>query len=76
MHIGGSIWDMIKWRFLKRRLGLTKSEFKELKDNPRNVEIVAKAPELMRKTIVAEVVSSHGCNSEHKIGDKLYFDGF
>lgn len=76
MNIGGSIWQMVKWRFLKRRLGLSKSEFKEFKDNPRNVEIVSKAPTLMKKTIVAEVVSSNACNSEHKVGDKLYFDGF
>ena len=29
----------------------------------------------MNKTIVAEVVESHGCNSEHKVGDKFYLDG-
>jgi hypothetical protein len=25
----------------------------------------------MNKTIVAEVVESHGCNSQHRVGDKL-----
>ena len=29
----------------------------------------------MNKTLVAEVVESQGCNSRHKKGDKLYFDG-
>ena len=29
----------------------------------------------LEKTIVVEVVESHGCNSKHKVGDKLYFDG-
>jgi uncharacterized repeat protein (TIGR04076 family) len=24
---------------------------------------------------VLEVVESHGCNSQHKVGDKFYFDG-
>jgi uncharacterized repeat protein (TIGR04076 family) len=24
--------------------------------------------------IVVEVVESHGCNSQHKVGDKFYFD--
>jgi hypothetical protein len=32
------------------------------------------APELLKKTIVVEVIDSHGCNSKHKVGDKLYFD--
>jgi len=29
----------------------------------------------MNKTIIAEVVESHGCNSQHKVGDKFIFDG-
>jgi uncharacterized repeat protein (TIGR04076 family) len=29
----------------------------------------------MKKTIVAEVVASHGCNTRHQVGDKFYFDG-
>ena len=37
--------------------------------------VMAKAPELMQKTIIAEVVSAHGCNSGHKVGDRFYFDG-
>jgi uncharacterized repeat protein (TIGR04076 family) len=30
---------------------------------------------LLDKTIVLEVVDSHGCNSQHTVGDKFYFDG-
>jgi uncharacterized repeat protein (TIGR04076 family) len=29
----------------------------------------------MNKTIVLKVVESHGCNSQHKVGDTFYFDG-
>jgi uncharacterized repeat protein (TIGR04076 family) len=29
----------------------------------------------MKKTIVAEVVASCGCNSQHKVGDKFVMDG-
>ncbi len=29
----------------------------------------------MNKTFIVEVVESHGCNSQHKVGDKFYFDG-
>ena len=35
----------------------------------------AQLPDLMDKTIIVEVVDSHGCNSQHEVGDKLYFDG-
>jgi uncharacterized repeat protein (TIGR04076 family) len=45
------------------------------RSNPKNTDIVSKAPALMNKTIVAEVVSSHGCNSQHRVGDRFYFDG-
>ncbi len=38
-------------------------------------DIISKAPALMNKTVVIEVVDSHGCNSQHKVGDKFYFDG-
>ena len=63
------------WEFLKEHLGYNDEEMKKFRDNPRNEEILSKGPELMSKTIVAEVVESHGCNSQHKVGDKLYFDG-
>jgi len=45
------------------------------KENKRNIDVLSKAPALMNKTIVVEVVQSHGCSSQHKKGDKLYFDG-
>lgn len=48
---------------------------KKFRENPRNEAVLQKAPVLMGKTIVAEVVESKGCNSRHKVGDKFYFDG-
>jgi len=63
------------WKDYQNRLGYSDEEIKQFKKNPRNVDIVSKAPALMEKTIVVEVVESHGCNSRHKVGDKFYFDG-
>ena len=63
------------WGFFKKHLGYNDEEMKKFRENPRNEEILSKAPGLMNKTIVAEVVESHGCNSQHKVGDKFYFDG-
>ena len=63
------------WKFLQQRLGYTDEEMKLFRENPRNEDIISKAPALMDKTIVVEVVDSHGCNSQHKVGEKFYFDG-
>lgn len=63
------------WRLMQEHLGYNDEEMKKFRENPRNEDVLSKAPALMNKTIIAEVVESHGCNSQHKIGDKLYFDG-
>ena len=59
---------------MKKQLGYTSEEMKTFRANPKNEHVVSKAPELSEKMIVAEVIRSHGCNSQHKTGDKLYFD--
>jgi uncharacterized repeat protein (TIGR04076 family) len=64
-----------QWKFMQKHLGYTDKEMKIFKKNPRNADVLSKAAALMNKTIIAEVVESHGCNSHHKIGDKFYFDG-
>jgi uncharacterized repeat protein (TIGR04076 family) len=61
--------------FFQEHLGYTDEEISEFMENPRNQKILAKAPELLKKTIVFEVIESHGCNTQHKVGDKIYFDG-
>jgi uncharacterized repeat protein (TIGR04076 family) len=63
------------WKFMQKHLGYTDEELEIFRSNPKNEEIVSKAPALMGKTIVAEVVASHGCNSQHQVGEKFYFDG-
>jgi len=49
--------------------------WRKFKKNPNNEDVVSKAPAMMDRTIVFEVVASHGCASQHKVGDKFYFDG-
>ncbi len=61
--------------FFQEHLGYTNEEISEFMKNPRNQKILAKAPGLLKKTIIFEVIESHGCNSQHKVGDKIYFDG-
>jgi len=67
--------DESVWQFMKKHLSYNDEEMKKFRENPRNVDVLAKAPELLNKTIVVEVVESKGCNSQHKVGDKFIFDG-
>ncbi len=63
------------WNFYQKHLGYNDDEMKKFRGNQRNADVISKAPALMNKTIVIEVVEAHGCNSRHKAGDKFYFDG-
>ncbi len=63
------------WGFFQEHLGYTDEEMDLFRKDPKNEDILSKAPELLNKTIVAEVVQSQGCNSQHKVGDKFTFDG-
>lgn len=61
--------------FIKSHFGYTDEEMEVWLENPRNQEAIMKTPALLQKTIIIEVVESHGCSSLHKVGDKFYFDG-
>ena len=63
------------WKSMQAHLGYDDEEMKKFRANPRNVDVLAKASKLMKKTIVAEVVESKNCNSQHKVGDRFIFDG-
>jgi uncharacterized repeat protein (TIGR04076 family) len=71
-----TVWDTAEWQFIKIRLGYTNEEIKLFRNNPRNEEFPSRVINLMNKNVIATVVESHGCNSQHKVGDKFYFDGF
>jgi uncharacterized repeat protein (TIGR04076 family) len=75
MSLRDKAWDVVKWKVMKSRLGYTDEEMTMFRENPRNEEVFSKAPELVNKTIILEVVASQGCNSRHRVGDKLHFDG-
>ena len=74
MSMSDTTWENQKWKIIQNRLGYNDEEMKKFQNNPRNADILSKVPDLISKTIIAEVVESHGCNSQHKIGDKFCFD--
>jgi uncharacterized repeat protein (TIGR04076 family) len=63
------------WKTVQQHLGYNDEEMKQFRENPRNEDVLTKSPGLMNKTIVIKVVESKGCNSQHRVGDKFYFDG-
>lgn len=67
--------DERTWKNFQQHLGYNDEEMKRFRENPRNEDVLTKSPGLMNKTIVIKVVESKGCNSQHRVGDKFYFDG-
>ena len=67
--------DEAAWNLLQVHLGYSDEEMTLFRQNPATEDVVTKAPALMNKTIVAEVTASHGCFSEHRLGQKIYLDG-
>lgn len=65
-----------KWKMIQRHLGYSDQEIAVFKGDPRNEEVLNRGGDLTSKTIILEVVESHGCNSKHKVGDRFYFDAF
>jgi uncharacterized repeat protein (TIGR04076 family) len=75
MGIKDVAWKSMKWKIMKKHLGYDADQMRMFRDNPRNADVLSKVPDLMDKTIIVEVVDSRGCNSQHQVGDKFYFDG-
>ena len=63
------------WKLVQKHLCYTDDEMKIFRADPRNEDTLSKTIPMLNKTFVAEVVESHGCDSGHKVGDRIYFDG-
>lgn len=63
------------WNLMQQHLGYDDDEMAAFRANPDNEAILAKIPEIINKTIVFTVIESRGCNSQHRVGDKFFFDG-
>jgi uncharacterized repeat protein (TIGR04076 family) len=67
--------DEKTWKGVQEHLGFNDEEMKKFRENPRNEDVLSKTAVMLNKTIVVEIIESHGCDSGHKVGDKIYFDG-
>jgi len=67
--------DEDAWKMVQQHLGYDDKEMKIFREDPRNEDALSKTNVMLTKTIVAEIIESHGCDSGHKVGDKFYLDG-
>ncbi|MBI4768276.1 MAG: TIGR04076 family protein [Deltaproteobacteria bacterium] len=63
------------WKVVQGHLGYNEEEMKLFRSDPRNEDALTKTAAMLNKTMVVEVIESHGCDSGHKVGDKFFFDG-
>ena len=70
----GALEEMLKG--LQLHLGYSDEEMERFKKGKfAKVLPVMASPSIQGKTMVIEVVESHGCAEGQKVGDKLYFTG-
>ena len=62
------------WQALQKHLGYNDEELALFRSNPKNLKMV-QTPEFMTHKIVAEVIKSHGCHSQLKVGDRIVMNG-
>ena len=70
MQVDKDTWDMFQ-----KHLKYSDTEMQQFMGNPVNAVVINKSEQIANKTIVAEVVAARGCNSQHKVGDRFFFDG-
>ena len=61
-------------KIIKKRFGYNDEDISSFKMNPRNIELIQRNKEFSDIYFILEVVESKGCNSNHKVGDRFYFD--
>ena len=63
------------WKAMQDHLDYTDEEMAQFRGHPMNEVVMSKGAEMMNKTIAFEVIESNNCNSGHKVGDRIVFDG-
>ena len=61
-------------KIIQKRFGYSDDDIATFVREPRNLELISRAKEFANTFFVLEVVESKGCNSNHKVGDRFYFD--
>lgn len=62
------------WRRFQKHMGYTDEDMKIFRSDPVKVKTVTETPEFTRCRVIAEVIESHGCHAQHKVGDRFVLD--
>ena len=68
--------DEAIWMAVQERVGYTDDQMKIFRGRPFAHKILQGKVigDLLRTTVILEVVEAHNCNIQHKVGDKFYFN--
>ena len=59
------------WRRFQKHMGYSDDEMKTFRSDPQKVKMVTQTPEFVKSRVIAEVIESHGCHAQHKVGDRF-----
>ena len=59
------------WRRFQKHMGYTEEEMKVFRSDPQKVKMVTETPDFVKCRVIAEVIESHGCHAQHKVGDRF-----
>jgi len=61
-------------KIIQKRLALPEDEFETIRKNPKFQRLFSNALEASRYRLVATVMESKGCHSQHRVGQRIVFD--
>lgn len=59
------------WRRFQKHMEYTDEEMEIFKSDPHKVKMVTQTPEFVKCRVIAEVIESHGCYAQHRVGDRF-----
>lgn len=59
------------WKRFQKHMGYTDGEMKVFRSDPEKVRMVTQTPEFVKCRVIAEVIESHGCHAQHRVGDRF-----
>jgi len=63
------------WSLFQSHMGYTDEEMDIFRSDPEKVEMVTQRPAFVKNRVVAEVIESHGCHAQHRVGDRFVMTG-
>lgn len=59
------------WNLFQKHMAYTDEEMEIFRSDPHKVRMVTQTPEMVKCRVIAEVIESHGCHAQHRVGDRF-----